>query len=149
MAFSAKARISLIARGARFLKLTPWHYNQWKEGLQLVFRPNAIWERSRIPIPARISSGSAIEVDFIKLISSSCRPCQPGRKILTGSCEKACQGPLCKEHVKIPLPIVRLSNVFFFRGRMRWCGCRVFRRKGREHISAFKFPFSHPSAHTH
>lgn len=27
MACSAKARISLMARGARFLKLTPWHYN--------------------------------------------------------------------------------------------------------------------------
>lgn len=51
MAFSAKARISLIARGARFLKLTPWHYNQWKEGLQLVFRPNAIWEEIEDPDP--------------------------------------------------------------------------------------------------
>lgn len=42
MACSAKARISLMARGARFLKLTPWHYIPTKK-LQLVFRPNAIW----------------------------------------------------------------------------------------------------------
>lgn len=42
MACSAKARISLMARGARFLKLTPWHYIP-KKKLQLVFRPNAIW----------------------------------------------------------------------------------------------------------
>lgn len=31
IACSAKARISLIALGARFLKLTPWHYNSGKE----------------------------------------------------------------------------------------------------------------------
>lgn len=41
MACSAKARISLMARGARFLKLTPWHCIM-KKKLQLVFRPNAI-----------------------------------------------------------------------------------------------------------
>jgi hypothetical protein len=31
IACSAKARISLMALGARFLKLTPWHYNSGKE----------------------------------------------------------------------------------------------------------------------
>ena len=107
-------------------------------------------KRSRIPIPARISSGSAIEVDFIKLISSSCLPCQPGRKILTGSCEKACQGPRCEGQVKIPLPIVRLSILsFFFEAE---CGGVVggcFEGKGESIFQLSEVPFFAPMcAHT-
>ena len=107
-------------------------------------------KRSRIPIPARISSGSAIEVDFIKLISSSCRPCQPGRKILTGSCEKECQGPRCKGQVKIPLPIVRLSILSFFsrQNAVVWLE-GVSKERARAYFSFLKFPFFAPMcAHT-
>lgn len=45
MAFSAKARISLMARGARFLKVTPCTYcSEEERKIQLVFRPDAMLE---------------------------------------------------------------------------------------------------------
>lgn len=108
-------------------------------------------KRSRIPIPARISSGSAIEVDFIKLISSSCGPCQPGRKILTGSCEKACQGPRCKRTSRDPPPDRQTVDFVFFFFEAE-CGGVVggcFEGKGESIFQLSRVPFFAPKcAHT-
>lgn len=68
IACSAKARISLMALGARFLKLTPWHYIPQKK-LQSVFRPNAICKRK---LCAMNVCGLSAIVDFIKLILLLC-----------------------------------------------------------------------------
>lgn len=65
IARSVKALISLIARGARFLKETPCNYTHKK--VELVFRPNAIWEKYDLEKNLR-TRFAAIEVDFIKLI---------------------------------------------------------------------------------
>jgi hypothetical protein len=57
-----------MAWGARFLKLTPWHYIPQKK-LQSVFRPNAICKRK---LCAMNVCGLSAIVDFIKLILLLC-----------------------------------------------------------------------------
>lgn len=67
IAFSAKARTSLIARGARFLKVTPWHYSYHKKRRnQSSARMPCCVKKHLIQKSARFLV--AIEVDFIKLI---------------------------------------------------------------------------------
>lgn len=150
MAFSAKARISLIARGARFLKLTPWHYNQWKEGLQLVFRPNAIWEEIEDPDPCENffwfgHRGGLHKTNFFFLWAMP-----TGKEDPDWLLRKGVSRPSVRRTSRDPPPDRQTVDfVFFFRGRMRWCGWRVFRRKGREHISAFSSSLFRTQVRTH
>lgn len=150
MAFSAKARISLIARGARFLKLTPWHYNQWKEGLQLVFRPNAIWEEIKDPDPCENffwfgHRGGLHKTNFFFLSAMPTGKEDPDWFLRKGVSRSSLQ-----RTSQDPAPDRQTVDLSFFsrQNAVVWLE-GVSKERARAYFSFLKFPFFAPMcAHT-